>query len=271
MKNYSKYFNMLLMCALLFIIFTACGEEAVINEEWEVDKDNHWKLTQSGKKIDVQPHSVADEFCSICGAQVMDFGDEIRVQRYNEQGDACVRIIYTSEGDIIEHNKFEYTYDEKGLWDVEKIYNADGKLLRENDYATEYIDDQSFTYIEQMTTYNEDGTKKVETNDRDGWVIKEDMYKADGSLEYQYTVVNEFNEEGLIASIKKYDGEILAVEEHHEYDSRSNPTSVKIYEKGNLIREEIYITADGYIYMSEEIIYNEDGTNTIIEYDQYGK
>lgn len=35
--------------------------------------------------------------------------------------------------------------------------------------------------------------------------------------------------------------------------------------------EEFYITVDGFCYVSPQIIYKEDGTQNVTEYDEFGE
>jgi len=79
----------------------------------------------------------------------------------------------------------------------------------------------------------------------------------------------------LISVIKKYSAENDAVPEmeyRYEYDAEGNSTVDRLYYDGELYMEEFYsIAVDGdfsYEYISKEIVYNDDGSRTITEYDQ---
>ena len=67
-------------------------------------------MTESGKKTDVAAHSLEEDTCSVCGAEIPDFGGEIWVSKDNENGDQILSMTYDADGNIVENKKSEYTH-----------------------------------------------------------------------------------------------------------------------------------------------------------------
>ncbi|MBQ8296283.1 MAG: hypothetical protein IJX77_00700 [Ruminococcus sp.] len=270
MKNYGRMLGTSAAIVMLMSAFASCSNDKVLTDSWEIDKDNHWHLTENGNTADTAAHTLEEYVCTVCGAEIMEFNDEVWVTKNNDNGDTCLSITYDANGNVIENMKYEYTYDEDGNWASQKVYD-DGRLYRDYVYASFEDESGSGTYAQTITIYNEDGTKLIEEYDQNGWSTKEARYLKDGTLDYEYAVVNEFNDMDLIASVKKYDGETLVSEVVTEYDSDGNKTAEKAYFGDTLIKESLYTNMDGYIYVSKEIVYNEDGSQTVTEYDEYGE
>ena len=269
MKNYKKIFGVILASVMTCSMFTACGGGNETSNDWEIDKDKHWHVSESGEKTDVAEHSLEDDFCSVCGAEIVDFDGEVWVQKHNDRGDEILSIIYNADGNITEHRKTEYTYDEDGNWTFCKEYD-NNKLFREVTYKTVSTEDESSTYPEKVTTYNEDGTKLFEEYDDNQDVIRETLYAADGTVEYDYTITTEYNEDSYISSLKKYADDKLILEIQYDYDADGIQTNERTYVEGKLAQEDFYTNLEGYVYLSKSVVYNEDGTQTVTEYDEFG-
>lgn len=51
MKACKKVLSVVFSCAMALTVLSACGDgKAAKDAEWEIDKDNHWHLTENGKK-----------------------------------------------------------------------------------------------------------------------------------------------------------------------------------------------------------------------------
>lgn len=247
--------------------------EEIVIRDWEADKDNHWYLDDQGAQMGLEAHKLDGEGCTVCGAEIEDFGDgEIWVTIYNEQDDAILSVSYL-DGEMVENKKRAYTYDEEGRWSTVAKYSF-GVLTEETVFQVINGEDSWECIPEQTTTYNEDGTKLVEKFDETSWTVAETLYDADGKVVYDYTITNEFNDQSFISSIKKFEGETLAAEITYEYDENENSVADRYYEYGKLVREEFYTSVAEedftYSYVSKVIEYQEDGTQTVTEYDENG-
>lgn len=164
---------------------------------------------------------------------------------YNEFGDQIGRIIYDADDNIVSEFVFEIEYDENGNITCERHY-TDGVLTYEAlDYVTE-TDDYSFTrYPTTNVTYFEDGSKNVTVNGKYGLIKSTTTYAADGSVKSETVYEYEFFESG-------------------------EKKSLKIIMNGKTVSEEFYeFNADGWMtYLKKEIHYFEDGSKTVIEYDE---
>lgn len=272
MKKNKKVIALVLLALIVAVSFVACSKDEVISDVWEMDKDNHWHATTKGNKADIEAHSLVEDICSVCGAEITVFDDEIWVGRVNDYGDEVFSMTYDAQGNVVEHKKYVPEYNGEGHMTSEKVYSH-GVLINESTFFTVTDEDGAIvTYTLQTTTYNDDGTKLVEDWDKEGWSTREALYNEKGEVVYDYVVKNDFNEMELIESIRKYSGEEMMVEVKFGYDEEGNSTVDKTFEKGVLVKEEYYTNNDGYIYVSKEILYDANGNQTdVIEYDEYGE
>ena len=267
-----KFFALLLACALL------CGGACAYADaaEYDFDRTSHWTLDENGEKANEEAHSLSDDdFCSVCGAEVLEFDDgSAWVSLYDDYGFPCRFICYGEDGVIYSDAAYEYTYDENGNLTNCKTYSY-GVLTTETVYGT--IEDEygSYNFTQSITQYNDDGTRCVVAYDENGWDCAEELYNADGTLAYSYTIVNEFDENDQIVRIAKMDGDTVAEETLFEYDENGNTVSERNYVSGELRCEYSYTTIedDGsyYGYVSKKTVYNADGTQTVTEYNEYGE
>lgn len=279
--NHRNHCSILLVCALLLTTLTACGggtsdgsasasTAPAVTSAWEMDKDNHWHLTQDGDPTDLAPHTLDGGTCSVCGAEISTFeGGETWVMAYNDHNELCVWITYGSDGNMIQNEKYVYTYDKDGNWLTELEYH-DGELAIESTFTTVATEEENYTYADHRTTYYEDGAKLVEIYQDDSEDRTEILYQADGTVAHQYNVVNEYNENDLISDTKKYDGDAIAEEVQYEYDADGNSLLTRTYQNGTLVKEEHFTNNDGHVYVSKEVAYDADGKQTVIEYDENG-
>ncbi|MBO5778407.1 MAG: hypothetical protein J6R82_02450 [Clostridia bacterium] len=183
-------------------------------EGWLVDRVNHWQLCACGEIIEKAAHTVEDEVCTGCKAQVTTLNDgTVFVYQFDEHENALLCLTYDSDGKIMckqigeftyhEHGwllselytiydydadststtKEDYTYDEKGNRLTEKQYE-DGKLTYECEFA---LDADGEEYTSKDIWYEEDGSKVVTEYDEEYNVLSEVWYDANGNrIDYSY-------------------------------------------------------------------------------------
>ncbi|MBQ3507365.1 MAG: hypothetical protein IJA91_02340 [Clostridia bacterium] len=270
--------------------------------EWDRNTKEHWQVCEDGEKLNVGAH-VSDEegLCSICNSMIYEYDDGTSdVNTYDEHGDPIRYTLYNADGSVSYETFTEYAVDADGnryevkttdydhtngmIYTVayneygdptgrtvsdmegnveqvdcwEREYNAEGDPIWEKSYTndvlvqeitgykTVVLDDVSMRFPETVIDYYDDGTKLVSVNGDNGEVAKETYYKADGTVEKELTHT-------------------------YEYDSEGNPTSIKVYQGERLVYETEYaLDADGWIYVTKETEYHEDGSKTVYEYDANG-
>ena len=259
----------------MITMLAACGSDTV---RWDADKDAHWHFSESGEKINEAAHSL-DEYdkCTVCGACIFtDQYDTMHVVISNKYNDEILCVLYDPDGNLAQRTDTEYSYDKNGNMLSKTVY-CDGKLYMETDYIVLQGEYGSYSRVISYTTFNEDGTWCIEYTDVYNDICKEILYNADGSVAHEYSVEIEEDDEQYIVRHLKYDGEFLVEEVVFEHDKNYNSTVDRTYRYGILVKEEFYtyVAVDeydiGYVYLSKVIIYNDDGTQTITEYDEYGR
>ncbi len=181
-------------------------------EGWLVDRENHWHLCECGEIIERAAHTVTDEVCTGCEAQVSKMNDgTVVVYQFDEHENALLNVIYKPDGTITykqigeftynddgmllsefytKYAKFEdgreststlredYTYDQKGNRLTEKQYE-DGKLTYECEFS---LDADGEEYTSKDIYYEEDGSKVVKEYDEEYNVLSEVWYDANGNV-----------------------------------------------------------------------------------------
>lgn len=273
---------------------TACAEKHTHApaEIWELNAKEHWQLCECGEAMNTAAHTLDDiGVCSVCGAEIWDFGDSVDVYTYTQYGDPLRITSYDADGNVTSDLRYEYEYDADGNKVLEKYY-ADGVLMEETVYEA--------GIPVQYTAYYEDGTKTVAEYDEDGNIVHSVYYDVDESVasetwsEYAYTTdgesyeskntmtdadgikyIGEYNEQGdmTVWSCYNADGS-LATEECYEfeYDAEGRKQVKRIYVGGTLTEELIYTLVtqeDGWMnYPGTVIEYEADGSKTVTEYDE---
>ena len=92
---------------------------------------------------------------------------------------------------------------DKELDEVELIGCEDAEYL---------VDSEGYNYEAKSTQYNEDGSKLVCEYTNDGDIVRETKVKADGTNEYDYTMVYTYGDNAKKTNEKTYDGEKLIKE-----------------------------------------------------------
>ena len=250
------------------LLFAGCGAEA----EWEMDKENHWHTTAKGKQVDIAPHSFEDGItCSVCNAEILRMeNDGFWVRSYNEHNDMVFSLFYDADGRITESIKTIFTYDAEGRWASEKVYE-NGTLFSETTYAPSKGAGASGVCPTHRLTYYEDATKLEEEYGETGDLLKATLYRADGSVEYEYTYIWEYDSKNQLVRYQAFDGENTE-ETRCEYDADGNTTVERSYYNDKLIRESFFAISEEFSfgYLAKEILYLDDGTQTITEFDENG-
>ena len=164
------------------------------------------------------------------------------VQEFNQYGDDILFREIDADGNTVTEMSHEYTYNEDGTRESMKFF-VDGVLVQESFYTTT---EDGGIYDHLMNYYNEDGTKSVSEYNSYGDILKDTIYDASGNVLEEYTYENEYTEEGDMLSQKMYLNGALAMETLYTIEIGED------YE---------------YHYMSSEIVYNEDGTKVVSEYN----
>ena len=173
-------------------------------------------------------------------------GGKLEAQ-YNPMGDIIVRVWYDENDNETRVDTWEYEYNEEGQSDWEKQY-TDGVLVYEITGYAEYSNsDFSMRYPECIIEYYEDGTRLEQKYGSTGEVETETTYGANGDVEEVLTYVYETYEDGDYKSTKVYNGDKLVLEKQYAECSDGVGT-----------------------YLETETTYNEDGSTTVITYDEDG-
>ncbi len=254
MKNLKKIMCILLVCLLGVFVLAACGGEGnkephmhTPGEEWLFDAENHWKeCTEDGEKAEVAAHELDNEICSVCKVKVTTEGDKAEVYVLNDKGSWSVCHHYEG-GKKVSEDTMEYKYFADGNVQFMTM-KTNGKVSLEAEYG---VDETGYNYEKKSTQYSEDGTKYTVEYDSKGDMLKETKVKADGTVEFDYTITHEYGDDGKKVSEKVYSGEKLVKEVKY-----------------------IVVFADswgGGSYNMEVTTYNEDGTTKVELFNESGE
>lgn len=294
--------SILLACTMIATVLSGCGDSHThqIADAWEVDLTHHRKTcTDCGETVEEGVHTLDEaEQCTVCGAQIMDGGDSKSLSLYNDNGDMLKMADYDQDGNVLTETNCQYEYDSAGQLTRSET-TTDGVLVEECTYTV--VDGESV--IAQCISYMEDGTKSTNEYDEYGNVIHLISYDADGNVDYQseseYALsvdgvwyeakctsteqdgsvsVGTFSETGDQIGLIRYDatGSILySYAWEYTYDEDGNWQTMKYYCNDVLTEETLYqtvITEDGSsTYPKTVTEYHEDGTQTVITYDENGE
>lgn len=259
------------LIAVLLMGVCACAE----GSEWDVNMTEHWKMDANGEKTELGVHELADGRCTGCGAQV-DVVDGITyVISFDRFGDIRDDLAYTSDGECFMNFHYERTYMENGQWESDKVYRH-GVLESMIVYGYTNSETGEGMYPAQQYVYAADGSYRVLIMDVNGSVYAVTDCNAAGEVLHEYAVKMHYGgNTDYDYSMQMWDGEVLAEEISYCFDENGAPLIDKYYEMGVLVREDIYtseLVKEFYMgYISESITYHEDGTKTVVYYDEYGR
>ncbi|MBQ6701841.1 MAG: hypothetical protein IJN17_02690 [Clostridia bacterium] len=263
MKLFKKLLGVTGVCLLTAVVLAGCGgdtdkntketenesvaHEHTVGADWVVDKDSHFKLcTECNEKTEVEAHDSETGKCSVCGVAAIKKDGACDLYFYDDNGNWIKCIHYAADGSTTE-DKNEYEYFEDGNIKTIKMYKGD-RLAYEAEYG---VDTDGYNYEAKSTQYNEDGTKYVCESDSKGDLMKETMYKADGSIEYDYRMEYTYGDNAKKMNEKKFSGDKLIQE------IKYIPLFVDSWGGGS--------------YKLEVTTYNDDGTTTVEYFNENGE
>lgn len=297
-----KIASILLACAMLTALLAGCSESHTHQtaDTWEVDLTNHWKTcTDCGEIVEQAAHTLnEDNICTVCGAQIVDWGESKSLWQYNDKDDMIRSIDYDLDGNVTTETVYTYEYNADGLMTASKT-TIDGTLAEESTYRV--VDGESV--VSQYISYADDGTKFTNDYDEYGNVVLLVSYDAEGNetsrneSEYAQTTdgewyecwgkqteqdgtvyVGTYNENGDQIGWIWYDADgtvVLTKTWEYTYDNDGNRQTMKFYCDDVLKEEMIYktvTTEDGSTTYPETVTeYHEDGTTTVTNYDENGE
>lgn len=262
MNSLKKALLLVMMLTLAVCVLASCGGNSddnnkpdeteaphvhVSGNEWQIDKDSHWKVCgDDGEVMEKAEHDLSSGRCAECGVEVVEVDGVTKVFFFDEKENWIRCINYTADGKTTE-DTMEYVYDGDGNITSLKM-NTAGKLSYEAEYL---VDTDGYNYEAKSTEYKEDGSKYVCEYTNDGDMTKETMYKADGTVEYDYRIEHTYGDDGKKVSEKTYSGDKLVKEVNY-----------------------IVLFADswgGGSYKLEVINYKDDGTKTVEYFTENGE
>lgn len=229
--------NVFVVLCFAAILLCACNGKKPIN--WQLNKDEHWKLTESGEIKDKDVHKWEENCCSVCGAEMTRYEAETWILRYDENGSLVRMIVLDGNGAVAEDFRREYTYDDAGNCIAIHIYDHDVISVYQEYTIINYKDHIS-SYKTRQVNYLEDGTKKDQTYDYNGWVIRDIFFTASGEKEYDYTYYYIINDLGqnVKALVSEDDKPVFEIE--YTYDDAGALKLASYYRDGELFREDHY-------------------------------
>jgi len=293
-----KLFTVLLACAMLISVLSACSSHShTESENWMADATGHWKTCGGcDEKLQSGNHTLNDESkCTVCGSEIIDLDDSISIYIYDEHDNPVRMAEYDADGKLLTETVYEYEYDSDG--NIKKSKETiDGRLNCE----TEYTVSDGESIETKYTQYNEDGSYFINEYDSNGNVIKMIDYDAEGNVTLQtdseyaqsgdgewYEVSRtevyadstkikaEYNEhsDNTARTVYDADGNETSNETwEYTYDDNGFKATEKAYENGKLKEEKIYktIVKDDEMsnYAETVITYNEDGSKTVCVYNE---
>ena len=170
-------------CALLVLGLAACapaeetptdpvpipvGHVHTVSEEWEIGPKSHWHLCPCGEELDEAEHELADEFCTVCGAQVFSFDDgTTHLYVYNDLGYYARSAAYAADGTLEWCCLCEY--NDTGTWMREEEYTGAG-LVAERTYL---FDEEGMQSLITEISFREDGSQLCHEYDLYGNLVIE--------------------------------------------------------------------------------------------------
>ena len=268
---------------------------------WKWNGTDHWQVCECGETMNTGAHDVNDrQFCKDCGVEVWTYGDgTAEIWVYNDQGDLIESVYYDERGKAGDRYTYEYEHDQDGNVLLERSY-CNGKLDSEYTYV---VGSEGLSVMIQSVYYS-DGERVISQYDEDGNRIydcikdKKDNILSETLIEYAMTEDGEFyiqketelegtgakniltyNEHCDWVSWEWYDeeGQLISVENwEYAYDEQGQMLWLKEYVDGVLVHEiasygELILGGDILRYEETVIDYWNDGSYTIINYDENGE
>lgn len=275
----------------------AGGHTHQTSDLWDADLTDHWKSCSDCSQATEKGAHTPDEsdICTVCGAQIVDWGESKSLYQFTENGDPLKLADYDQEGTLLSETVYQYEYDEAGNM-THSVCTSDGIVTVENIYTV--TDGESV--LSQSVSYMEDGSQFTSSYDAYGNSIQLLYLNADGGVEEQvdsqyalsaegewYEAVSvtteadgskyicEFFENGDQTSIANYDAEgnlLNTCTWEYTYDEDGNWQTKKEYHNGILTIDMVYATVtteDGSTTYPQTVTeYQEDGQKSVTVYDE---
>ena len=288
---------------ILLVLLSSCSADDVSytnvyeNAKWERNPKEHWITGENGEILELGEHT-NNNFCTVCGCEIMDWGDCVIVSVKNEWRDVVSSTAFGTDGSILSELTTEYEYDADGYYTYSKTYE-NGILTSEYEYT---LAPDGFNYPVKETLYFEDGFM-VNSFDESANLSTSFRYDVEGNVIQEYYYENAKHPEGYwytskataidhVANqktIEEYDDHCELtyyfledyftswVEEHfyeYEYDEQ-NRLCFKRHIYQGMVYEEItfgFVEEEGgwQSYFETFIVYGNDGSYTVEKYDPDG-
>lgn len=292
-----KHRSLLAACAAAALLAgCAGGHTHQMSDTWKADLTDHWKVcSDCGQAAEKGAHTLDDFYtCTVCGAQVIDWGDSQSLWLFAENGDPLQQTDYDPEGNVLSATIYEYEYDEQGNM-THSVCTVDGAVNEECTYTL--IDGENV--LTQYIAYMDDGSKSVGDYDAYGNVTHSVYYDAQGNVESYEDSEYALDEEGAwyktsttaveadgskyVAEYSPYDqtgiayydadGSLLnAYVWAYTYDEEGNWQTKQEYYNGFLTVDIVFATVkteDGSTTYPQTVTeYDEDGTSCVTVYDE---
>lgn len=293
------YRSLLVGCTVMAALLSGCagGHTHQTSGAWQVDCSDHWHVcSDCGKKLEKGAHTLdGADLCTVCGAQVVDWGESKSVYQFTENGNLLKMADYDADGKVMTQTLYEYEYDADGnLLHASTV--TDGVLMDESTYTM--VDGENV--VREYISYLEDGSKSVSYYDENGNTVQSVFYDAEGNVDLkidsEYVLsadgewyesvcitteadgsryVSEFSENGDQTSSARYDaGGNLVYRDTwvYTYNEDGNWQSMQYYYNDVLTSETVYATVsdeDGFMTYPETVTeYEESGAKTVTVYDE---
>lgn len=294
-----NYRSLLVGCTVIAALLSGCagGHTHQTSGAWETDLAEHWQIcADCGEEVEKGAHTMDDsDTCTVCGTQVVDWGDSKSLYQFSESGDPLRFTDYDADGNVLTETIYEYEYDADGNL-LRSSTVTDGVLTDESAYATVNGERVVCEYI----SYLEDGSKSVGYYDENGNITRSVFYDAEGNVDLQtdseYALsaegewyeavcttteadgsryISEFSENGDQTGAAYYDAEgTLVYRENwvYTYTEDGNWQTMAHYFDDVLTGDTVYATVtteDGSMTYPETVTeYGEDGTKTVTVYNE---
>ena len=264
---------------------------------WYMDLENHWRLCECGEKVNEKAHTLVNDACVQCSAEIITgFEGDHYLTMYDEWLNPTIEMHYLPDGTLEYTYTYEYVYTDDGVVLSEKAF-LDGVLDMEMSFdehgnmtgVTRYNEDgsvRSSTVYE--LTYDDEGNLTAEKEIVDGQTTYEAFYTqgSDGEMMLDNEIWHNengtkeqrfFDENYDVVKVIHFDAEGNAIDEYtyeFVYDNSGNLIQETCHLNGSLSYVNKYVvTMDfgfPYSYLSEETVYDEDGSYYISTYDMEG-
>lgn len=265
-----KSFRIFLAAVVSTILLTSCGGHTHTGSPWACDFENHWQVCQCGEEVSRAAHTLENEVCTVCGSDVVRYDDGTgHITVYDEHGNCIRTTFYAADGSMESKESFVYQYDDNGsMQSMQSHVNGIFQSI-----CTYLPGSDGESYMNSRTEYFEDGGRRYEGYDENGYLLRDTTHAADGNVEsdLQYSYNGDYSR----MFEKQYIGDMLMQEYEYIVDEEGLQTTIKgitynddgtsyafAYDDSGNSLSETYYNADGSI--SQELTYEN-------EYDSEGR